>query len=167
MCTTDTRDVAATSAQIEALALPPGYSLSWGGEFEDAHEAQSGLYQALPVGFLFMIITSILLFGKVRQPLIIWLTVPLAIICITAGLLTTGGAFDFMSILGGLSLVGLLIKNAIVLIEEIDHPEGRERDGDLVSEVDLGHPALAELADDLVMADRLSGRRRRPARAVP
>jgi multidrug efflux pump subunit AcrB len=78
--------------QIEAMELPPGY----------------------------MIITSIFLFGKLRQPGIIWLTVPLAIIGITAGLLTTGGAFDFMSILGALSLVGLLIKNAIVLIEEID-----------------------------------------------
>ena len=111
--------------QIEAIELPPGYSLSWGGEFEDSQKAQSGLGKSLPVSFLFMILTSILLFGKLRQPLIIWLTVPLAIIGITAGLLTFNGAFDFMSILGALSLVGLLIKNAIVLIEEIDqHIEG-------------------------------------------
>ena len=60
------------------------------------------------------------LFGKLKQPAIIWLTVPLALVGITAGLLATGGAFDFMSMLGALSLVGLLIKNAIVLIEEID-----------------------------------------------
>ncbi|MGI9483948.1 MAG: efflux RND transporter permease subunit [Hyphomicrobiales bacterium] len=106
--------------QIEAMDLQPGYSVSWGGEFEDSFEAQSGLYKALPVGFLFMIITSILLFGKIRQPLIIWLTVPLAIIGITAGLLGMNGAFDFMALLGALSLIGLLIKNAIVLIEEID-----------------------------------------------
>ena len=111
--------------QIEAIELPPGYSLSWGGEFEDSQKAQSGLGKSLPVSFLFMILTSILLFGKLRQPLIIWLTVPLAIIGITAGLLAFKGAFDFMSILGALSLVGLLIKNAIVLIEEIDqHIEG-------------------------------------------
>jgi len=106
--------------QIEAMELPPGYYLEWGGEYEDATTAQAGLGGALPVGFLMMIITSIFLFGKLRQPAIIWLTVPLAIIGITAGLLTTGGAFDFMSILGALSLVGLLIKNAIVLIEEMD-----------------------------------------------
>lgn len=106
--------------QIEAMKLPPGYSLAWGGEYEDSVNAQAGLAGALPVGFLLMILTSIFLFGKLRQPGIIWLTVPLAIIGITAGLLTTGGAFDFMSILGALSLVGLLIKNAIVLIEEID-----------------------------------------------
>jgi len=72
------------------------------------------------MGFLSMIIISILLFGKLRQPLIIWLTVPLAIIGITIGLLLFKGAFDFMAILGALSLIGLLIKNAIVLIEEID-----------------------------------------------
>lgn len=106
--------------QIEAIELPPGYQLEWGGEYEDASNAQAGLARSLPVSFLLMIITSIFLFGKLRQPLIIWLTVPLAIIGITVGLLGTGGAFDFMSLLGALSLMGLLIKNSIVLIEEID-----------------------------------------------
>ncbi len=114
--------------QIEAIALPPGYSFSWGGEYEDSARAQGALFGALPGGFLLMILTSILLFAKVRQPLIIWLTVPLAIVGITAGLLAFDGAFDFMSLLGALSLIGLLIKNAIVLIEEIDQQieEGKE-----------------------------------------
>lgn len=114
--------------QIEAMELPPGYYLEWGGEYEDAVRAQAGLGGALPMGFLMMIITSIFLFGKMRQPIIIWLTVPMAIIGITAGLLTTGGAFDFMSILGALSLVGLLIKNAIVLIEEMDQQTEERED---------------------------------------
>lgn len=106
--------------QIEAIELPPGYSLSWGGEYEDQQKAQSALFGVLPPSFLAMILVSILLFGKIRQPLIIWLTVPLAVIGITAGLLGADAAFDFMSLLGALALVGLLIKNAIVLIEEID-----------------------------------------------
>ncbi|MES9853408.1 MAG: efflux RND transporter permease subunit [Candidatus Thiodiazotropha sp. L084R] len=106
--------------QIEAIELPPGYSFSWGGEYEDSKNAQAGLASSLPFGFLLMILVSILLFGKLRQPLIIWLTVPLAIVGITAGLLGFNGAFDFMSLLGALSLIGLLIKNAIVLIDEID-----------------------------------------------
>lgn len=105
--------------QIEAIELPRGYELTWGGEYEDSFEAQDALFNALPAGFLFMIITTILLFGKLKQPLIIWLTVPLALVGLTAGLLMFG-AFDFMSLLGALSLIGLLIKNAIVLIEEID-----------------------------------------------
>jgi multidrug efflux pump subunit AcrB len=106
--------------QIETIDLPPGYSFSWGGEYEDSKSAQAGLANSLPFGFLLMILVSILLFGKLRQPLIIWLTVPLAIVGITAGLLGFNGAFDFMSLLGALSLIGLLIKNAIVLIDEID-----------------------------------------------
>ncbi len=106
--------------QLEAMELPPGYQLVWGGEYEDSTLASNSLAKALPGGFLLMILTTILLFGKVRQPLIIWLTVPLAVIGITAGLLLMDGAFDFMGLLGALSLIGLLIKNAIVLIEEID-----------------------------------------------
>jgi len=115
--------------QIEAIELPPGYELAWGGEYEDAARAQAGLGGSLPGGFLLMIITSIFLFGKLKQPTIIWLTVPLAVIGVTAGLLLVDGAFDFMSLLGALSLVGLLIKNAIVLIEEIDQQieEGKPR----------------------------------------
>lgn len=115
--------------QIEGIPLPPGYMLDWGGEYEDSVNAQAGLNASLPVGFLLMILTSIFLFGKLRQPAIIWLTVPLAIVGITAGLLATGSAFDFMSMLGALSLVGLLIKNAIVLIEEMDQQieSGKDR----------------------------------------
>ncbi len=114
--------------QIETMDLPPGYALSWGGEYEDSQKAQAGLASSLPAGFLLMILTTILLFGKVRQPLIIWLTVPLAIIGITAGLLVFRGAFDFMSLLGALSLIGLLIKNAIVLIDEIDQQIAEGKD---------------------------------------
>lgn len=106
--------------RIEAMDLPPGYHLSWGGEYEDQAKARSALFGVLPPSFLAMVLVSILLFGKLRQPLIIWLTVPLAIIGISAGLLGADAAFDFMSMLGALALVGLLIKNAIVLIEEID-----------------------------------------------
>jgi len=106
--------------QIEAIELPPGYSLTWGGEYEDQTSAQGSLFGVLPPSFLAMILVSILLFGKLRQPRIIWITVPLAVIGITAGLLGLDASFDFMSLLGALSLIGLLIKNAIVLIEEID-----------------------------------------------
>ncbi|MGI9523520.1 MAG: efflux RND transporter permease subunit, partial [Hyphomicrobiaceae bacterium] len=110
--------------KIEAIDLLPGYSLSWGGEYEDSYEAQAALFTALPMGFLLMIIVTIILFGKIRQPLIIWLTVPLALIGVTGGMLLFDGRFDFMSLLGLLSLIGLLIKNAIVLIEEIDQQIG-------------------------------------------
>ncbi len=105
---------------VAALELPPGYSYAWGGEFEDSGEASEGLRRSMPFGLLAMVLISVLLFGRLRQPLIIWLTVPLALVGVTAAMLMSGAIFDFMSIVGALALIGLLIKNAIVLIEEID-----------------------------------------------
>jgi len=67
-----------------------------------------------------MIIAVILLFNAFKQPLIIWLTVPLALIGVTAGLLSLNQPFGFMALLGLMSLSGMLIKNAIVLIDQID-----------------------------------------------
>jgi len=106
--------------QVEAIELPPGYELEWGGEYEDSRNAQAGLSASLPVFFLCMVLITIMLFNSLKQPLIIWLTVPLAIIGVTCGLLLAGQPFGFMSLLGILSLSGMLIKNAIVLIDEIN-----------------------------------------------
>ncbi|MEJ8475269.1 efflux RND transporter permease subunit [Roseibium algae] len=115
--------------QIEAMQLPAGYSLEWGGEFESTSKAQKSLGGQLPLGFLIMLIISILLFGSVRQPLIIWLMVPMSINGVALALLGTDTPFGFMSLLGVLSLTGMLIKNAIVLLEEIDLliGEGQEK----------------------------------------
>jgi len=106
--------------QVEALDLPPGFELEWGGEYEDSGDAQKGLSAGLPAFSLIMVLITIMLFNSLKQPLIIWLTVPLAIIGVTAGLLLAGQPFGFMSLLGILSLSGMLIKNAIVLIDEIN-----------------------------------------------
>ncbi len=104
---------------IEALELPVGYSLEWGGEFEAAQEAQAAVFGSLPMGYLFMFIITILLFDAVRSPLVIWATVPLAIIGVTFGLLVLNSPFGFMALLGFLSLSGMLVKNGIVLVEQI------------------------------------------------
>lgn len=106
--------------QIEALELPIGYSLEWGGEYEDSGKAQAALAKTIPTFVLAMILVTIILFNSLRQPLIIWLCVPLAIIGVTVGLLSTGLPFGFMALLGFLSLMGMLIKNAIVLIDQIN-----------------------------------------------
>ncbi|WP_102866811.1 efflux RND transporter permease subunit [Pseudovibrio exalbescens] len=114
---------------IESIPLPEGYSLEWGGEYESSNDANASLGAALPIGFLTMVIISILLFAKVREPLMIWLMVPMSINGVTIALLGTGFPLDFMAILGVLSLSGMLIKNAIVLIEEIaiQIDEGKEK----------------------------------------
>ena len=67
-----------------------------------------------------MVLIVIMLFDSLRQPLVIFLTVPLALIGVTLGLLSTGQPFGFMATLGFLSLSGMLIKNAIVLIDEVE-----------------------------------------------
>lgn len=116
-------------APIEAIALPPGYSHEWKGEFGSSAEANAGLAATMPLGFGAMIIVVILLFNAVRQPLIIWLTVPLALIGVVWGMVITQTALEFMAILGMLALTGMLIKNAIVLIDETDSQiaDGKER----------------------------------------
>ncbi len=96
------------------------YKLEWGGEYEDGRDSKAALASSLPMFAVLMVLVVIALFNNLRQPLIIWLTVPLALIGVSAGLLTFGLAFDFMAILGTLSLSGMLIKNAIVLMDEIN-----------------------------------------------
>lgn len=107
-------------SDIEAIRLPEGYTMEWGGEFESAGEAQASLGKQLPLGFLVMLTISILMFNKVRQPLILWLVVPMSVTGMVLGLLFTGLPFTFTALLGFLSLSGMLMKNAIVLVEEID-----------------------------------------------
>jgi multidrug efflux pump subunit AcrB len=110
----------AVSPAVEAIELPPGYRLEWGGEYEAAGEAQASLGRQLPLGFLVMLTISVLLFGKLRQPLILWLVVPMSVTGMVAGLLIADMPFTFTALLGFLSLSGMLIKNAIVLVDEID-----------------------------------------------
>ncbi len=98
----------------------PGYFISWSGEIEDSADSTTQLAKSIPIYFGMMIIAVILLFNAFKQPLIIWLTVPLALIGVTAGLLSFDQPFGFMALLGLMSLAGMLIKNAIVLIDQID-----------------------------------------------
>ncbi len=105
---------------IEAIALPPGYSMEWKGEFGSSQEANAGLASTMPIGFGAMFIVVLFLFNAWRQTIIIWLAVPLALIGVIYGLAGTQTPLEFMAILGILSLTGMLIKNAIVLIDETD-----------------------------------------------
>lgn len=105
---------------IEAIPLPEGYRLEWGGDYEKSTRANAGIAQTIPATFLIMIVLIVMMFNAFRQPIIIFLTVPLAVIGVAAGLLITGVAFDFMATLGFLSLAGMLIKNSVVLIDQMD-----------------------------------------------
>jgi len=106
--------------QIEAMELPDGYELEWGGEYESSMDAKVALFASLPMGFLAMFLITVALFNAVRGPLVIWATVPMAIVGVTVGLLVMNKPFGFMALLGLLSLSGMLLKNGIVLLDEIN-----------------------------------------------
>ena len=106
--------------QIEALPLPDGYTLKWEGEFGDSSEAQGNLAGTIPLGLLAMVLVVVVLFNALRQPIVIWAIVPLAIVGVTFGLVVTRTPFEFMGILGLLSLSGLLIQNSLVLVDATD-----------------------------------------------
>lgn len=105
---------------VEAIDFPSGYSLEWGGEYESSADAQASLFQTMPMGYLFMFLITIFLFNNVKNAVIVWTTVPLAIIGVTTGLLLLNTPFGFMALLGFLSLSGMLVKNGIVLMDQID-----------------------------------------------
>ncbi len=119
---------AAIEKDIEAIELPAGYEMQWGAEKEDSAKAQAGIKANMAAPTLVMILIIIMLFNNLKQPIIILLTVPFAIIGVAVALLAGGVPFGFMSLLGMLSLTGMLIKNAIVLIDQIniDLAEGKE-----------------------------------------
>ncbi|NCF25758.1 MAG: AcrB/AcrD/AcrF family protein [Gammaproteobacteria bacterium] len=114
--------------KVEGLEMGPEYEIEWWGEFRDSTRAQAGIAASLPFFLLSMVLIVIGLFNALRQPLVIWLCVPLGIIGVTAGLLLTSQPFGFMALLGFMSLSGMLIKNAIVLIDEIEIQKTRSSD---------------------------------------
>lgn len=107
-------------ADITAIELPNGYTLQWGGEEKNSADSSNDLMSTIPMGLLAMVLVVVILFGKIKQPLVIWLVVPGLFIGVVFGLVVTGIPLEFMGILGILSLSGLLIKNAIVLVDQMD-----------------------------------------------
>jgi multidrug efflux pump subunit AcrB len=105
--------------EFEAMELPPGYTTFWDGEYDSTVTAQLSLIPGMVPAFTIMILIIVALFNGIRQPLVLMMTVPFAVIGITAILGSTQTAFGFMAMLGAMSLVGLMIKNGIVLLDEI------------------------------------------------
>jgi multidrug efflux pump subunit AcrB len=105
-------------SKIEQIELPPGYSLEWGGEFEDSNRARASLVRPLPYVLALMVLICVCLFNSIRISVLMWLVMPLAIIGVAAGLLLTRMPFTFMALLGVLSLGGELIKMQIVVLSK-------------------------------------------------
>jgi multidrug efflux pump subunit AcrB len=106
--------------EIEAIPLPPGYTMEWGGEHEDTMDSQASLIPGVIPAMAVVLFIIVALFNAARPPMIILLAIPFAVIGITAGLLATGTPFGFLALLGAMSLSGMMIKNAIVLLDEVN-----------------------------------------------
>lgn len=106
--------------EVEAIRLPEGYTFFWDSQFKDQSEAMEALMKYFPLAFLVLVVILVALFGNYREPLIILCVLPLSLIGVAVGMLLTGFDFGFFPIAGWLGLLGMIVKNVIVLIDEIN-----------------------------------------------
>jgi hypothetical protein len=106
--------------EIEKIHLPEGYTFFWDSQYKDQGEAMQAIAKYFPLAFLALIVILVALFGNFREPVIILCILPLSLIGIAVGMLLTGFDFGFFPIAGWLGLLGMIIKNVIVLIDEIN-----------------------------------------------
>lgn len=111
--------IANVKSKLKQIEFDNGYYVEWHGAYKSSKDAQASIFETIPMFVLIMILIVTALFNSLKKTMIIWLTVPFALIGVVGGLLVMDKAFGFMSLLGFLSLSGMLIKNAIVLIDEI------------------------------------------------
>jgi multidrug efflux pump subunit AcrB len=107
-------------SRLEETGIPPGIRVVPGGYEESSGEANTALFKTLPIGLILLLFFLLLQFNSYRRVLIILLTVPLAITGVVPGLLFTGYSFGFTAMLGVITLMGIVVNNAIVLIDTID-----------------------------------------------
>ena len=112
--------ITTVKAEIDSIEIPKGYKIEWGGETEDSHDAQASLIPGVIPAITIMLFVVVALFNAFRPPIIIFLTIPFVIIGMTVGLLSTGAAFGFVALLGAMSLSGMMIKNAVVLLDQVN-----------------------------------------------
>lgn len=106
--------------QIEKIELPDGYSLNWQGEKVASTRSMKYLFKNFPLAIILMIAILIMLFKDFRKPAIIFCCLPFILVGVVAVMLLTGKTFNFVAIVGTLGLIGMLIKNGIVLMDEIN-----------------------------------------------
>ncbi len=112
--------VEAMKPALDTLDLPPGYRWEMGGELEDAATAQGHLFANFPLAGFLIVLLLVWQFNSIRRALIILLTIPLAFLGSVMGLLMTGATFGFMTLLGLLSLAGIIMNNGIILIDSAE-----------------------------------------------
>ena len=103
----------------KSISIPEGYRMAIFGEQESREESNSALSSKLPLTLILIFIILLLLFGNLRDPIVVLVTLPLIFVGVVLGLGVTGKMFDFFSLLGLLGLIGMNIKNTVILISRI------------------------------------------------
>lgn len=105
--------------KIDTIRIPPGYTTEWQGEYLASTQSKQYLFKNVPLAIVLVIAILIALFRNFRKPVMILLCLPLAITGVVAGMLLADKAFGFVAIVGALGLVGMMIKNGVVLVDEV------------------------------------------------
>lgn len=113
--------------EIEAIPLPAGYAMRWVGEGEVQGEAIGNLMRFVPLTVFLILAILLLLFNSWRKVILILLCFPFVFCGITPSLLLSGQPMTFMAIIGILGLIGMMVKNAIVLVDEINRLQTEEK----------------------------------------
>ena len=124
---TPAKVVSSIKKEIEAIQLPDGYRMRWVGEGELQGEAIGNLMKYLPLTIFIILAILLLLFNDWRKVLLILLCIPFVFCGITPLLLVSGQPMTFMAIIGMMGLIGMMVKNAIVLVDEINRQQTEER----------------------------------------
>jgi len=110
---------ASLERDLESLKLPYGYSMKWQGEKAASDRSMKYLFANFPMAIILIIAILIMLFRDYRKPLIIFCCIPMVLVGVVSTMLLTGKTFTFVAIVGALGLIGMIVKNGIVLMDEI------------------------------------------------
>lgn len=124
---TPAKVLADIQGEINAIDLPQGYSVHWTGEIEMQKDATASTLKWMPLTLAIILIVLLLLFNSWRQVILILIIIPFVFIGITPTLLLTKSPFTFMAIIGMMGLMGMMVKNAIVLVNEINRLQEEDK----------------------------------------
>lgn len=117
---TTAKVVESIKSRIESIPLPEGYTMRWVGEGELQAEAVTNVLKFVPLTIFIILLILLLLFNSWRKVTLILICFPFVICGIVAALLITDSPFTFMAIIGMMGLIGMMVKNSIVLVDEVD-----------------------------------------------
>ncbi len=137
---------ASVEERLAEVQLPAGYEFIVGGEQEETQETFTDLYQSMIIAVIAILVILVFEFNSYRQPLIIIVSIPLALIGVLFGLLILGGQLNFASFIGLVSLTGIVVNNAILLVDRANYYVARG-----VSEIEAAKHATQERLRPIIL----------------